>query len=82
MKIILIFQKLHELFFLKRNTKLKMTGTLAKCKQWQVKWSGPKPVSRADYTDQFCSCKQLKTILTNFNRKRYWITHRISDRVG
>lgn len=82
MKIILIFHKLHELFFLKEKHKTEMTGTLAECKQWQVKWSGHKPVSRADYIDQFCSCKQLKTILANFSRKRCWITHRISDRVG
>lgn len=69
-------------FFSKEKYKTEKTGTWAECKQWQVKGSGPKPVSRADYTDQFCSCKQLKTILTDFSRKRYWITHRVSDRVG
>lgn len=83
MKIILIFHKLHEhFFFFKEKYKTEITGTLAKCKQRQVKWSGHKPVSRADYTDQFCSCKQLKAILTNFSRKRYWITQRISAKVG
>lgn len=35
----------------------------------QVKWSGRKTVSRADYTDKVHSCKQLKPILANLSRK-------------